>query len=130
MQVVKFQVNIILFVVTLVYPLRFFSVGYEEYFDIEQIDDFIMVNRILNDSELKSLEKIIKNSINKIIDSFSSIKITYDEAIIEYIYKKISNDTGFSNLKLILDDLFLKKITDSVFENKTKVNITLGTIKI
>ena len=48
--------------VTLVYPLRFFSVGYEEYFDIEQIDDFLLVNRILNDSELERLEKIIKNS--------------------------------------------------------------------
>ena len=35
--------------VTLVYPLRFFSVGYEEYFDIKDIDDFVLVNRILND---------------------------------------------------------------------------------
>ena len=95
-----------------------------------ELEKLVSTSICLTKPDEKNTKKIIKNSINKIIDSFSSIKITYDEAIIEYIYKKISNDTGFSNLKLILDDLFLKKITDSVFENKTKVNITLGTIKI
>ncbi len=95
-----------------------------------ELEKLVSTSICLTKPDEQNTKKIIKNSINKIIDSFSSIKITYDEAIIEYIYKKISNDTGFSNLKLILDDLFLKKITDSVFENKNKVNITLGTIKI
>lgn len=48
--------------VTLVYPLRFFSTGYEEYFDINDIDDFVLINRILTDSDLDKLEVILKNS--------------------------------------------------------------------
>ena len=48
--------------VTLVYPLIFFSVGYEEYFDIKDIDDFVLVNRILNDEELNNFEEILVSS--------------------------------------------------------------------
>lgn len=48
--------------VTLVYPLRFFSTGYEDYFDIENIDDFVLINRMLTDSDLDKLEVILKNS--------------------------------------------------------------------
>ena len=48
--------------VTLVYPLRFFSTGYEEYFDISDIDDFVLINRILTDSDLDKLEVMLKNS--------------------------------------------------------------------
>ena len=48
--------------VTLVYPLRFFSVGYEEYFDIKDIDDFVLVNRILNDDEINKLEETLLSS--------------------------------------------------------------------
>ncbi len=48
--------------VTLVYPLRFFSTGYEEYFDIDEIDEFVLINRILTSKELDSLDVILKNS--------------------------------------------------------------------
>ena len=48
--------------VTKVYPLRFFSVGYNEYFDISEIDDFCLINRILTDDDLDKLDNILKNS--------------------------------------------------------------------
>lgn len=48
--------------VTLVYPLKFFCVGYDTYFDIDDIDDFVLVNRILTDKDLIYLKKILKNS--------------------------------------------------------------------
>ncbi len=70
--------------VTLVYPLRFFSTGYEEYFDINDIDEFALVNRILTDKELDTLEEILKNSHIKgiifddlgIIDVIKNLDIT------------------------------------------------------
>lgn len=48
--------------ITLVFPLKDFCVGYEYYFEIEEIEDFVLVNRILNDEELNKLEVILKNS--------------------------------------------------------------------
>ena len=48
--------------INLLYPLRSFCVGYEEEFDITEIDDFILVNRLLNDSELDELSNILKNA--------------------------------------------------------------------
>ncbi len=70
--------------VTLVYPLRFFSTGYEEYFDISDIDDFVLINRILTDSDLDKLEVMLKNSHVKgiifddlgILDVIKNLNIT------------------------------------------------------
>ena len=70
--------------IRLVYPLKSFCVGYELEFDIEQIDDFVLVNRILDDNDLDLLEDILKNSNIKgivfddlgIIDVVKSMDIT------------------------------------------------------
>ena len=70
--------------VTLVYPLRFFSTGYLEYFDIDDIDEFVLINRILSDKELDELEYILINSHVKgiifedlgIIDVIKNLNIT------------------------------------------------------
>lgn len=48
--------------ITLVFPLKDFCVGYENYYEIEEINDYVLVNRILNDEELDKLEVILKNS--------------------------------------------------------------------
>lgn len=70
--------------VTLVYPLRFFSTGYLEYFDIDDIDEFVLINRILSDKELDKLENILINSHVKgiifedlgIIDVIKNLNLT------------------------------------------------------
>ena len=41
--------------IRLAYPLKSFCVGYEVEFDIEKVDDFVLVNRILDDSDLDKL---------------------------------------------------------------------------
>lgn len=66
--------------VTLVYPLRFFSTGYEEYFDINDIDDFVLINRILTDSDLDKLEVMLKNSHIKgiIFDDLGMLDVIKD----------------------------------------------------
>lgn len=48
--------------ITLAYPLKSFCVGYENEFAISEIDDFVLVNRILDDNDLNKLEALLKNS--------------------------------------------------------------------
>ena len=66
--------------IRLVYPLKSFCVGYDVEFDIEQIDDFVLVNRILDDSDLDKLEDVLKLShINGIVfDDLGIIDIVKD----------------------------------------------------
>ena len=123
--------------VTLVYPLRFFSVGYEEYFDIEQIDDFLLVNRILNDSELERLEKIIKNSNIKGImcDDLGIIDIVKDMNITKILMlDHIANNSESINCYLeyvdsivVSSDLSEEEIRNIVQNvNKSVVIYTFG----
>ena len=70
--------------VTLVYPLKSFCVGYTDYFDILEIDDYVLVNRILDDNDLDKLESILNSSNIKgivfddlgIIDIVANLNIT------------------------------------------------------
>lgn len=47
--------------IELLYPLKSFCVGYDLEFDIDEIDGFILVNRLLDDNELEKLKKILDN---------------------------------------------------------------------
>ena len=70
--------------VTLVYPLKSFCVGFTDYFDILEIDDYVLVNRILDDNDLDKLESILNSSNIKgivfddlgIIDIVANLDIT------------------------------------------------------
>lgn len=48
--------------ITLLYPLKSYCTGYKLEFEIEEIDDFVLVNRLLNDEELDNLKRILKKS--------------------------------------------------------------------
>lgn len=48
--------------VSLVFPLKSFCVGYELEFSIEEIHDYVLVNRILTDDDLNTLDGILKTS--------------------------------------------------------------------
>ena len=70
--------------VTLVYPLKSFCVGFTDYFDISEIDDYVLVNRILDDNDIDKLESILNSSNIKgivfddlgIIDIVANLDIT------------------------------------------------------
>ena len=70
--------------ITLVYPLKSFCVGYEVEFYISEIDDYVLVNRILDDNDLDKLESILNSSNIKgivfddlgIIDIVANLDIT------------------------------------------------------
>lgn len=95
-----------------------------------ELEKLVSISICLTNPNEEDTKKIIRNNINKIINNFPYVNITYDEKIVDYIYEKISCDSDFSNLKMILDDLFLKKVVDSILENKTRVDITCDTIKL
>lgn len=89
--------------VTLVYPLRFFSVGYENTFDIEIIDDFVLVNRLLNDEDIDKLSKILSSSHIKgiIFDDLGIIDIVKDMNITKILLlDHISNSSLSVNIYL------------------------------
>lgn len=66
-----------------VYPLKSFCVGYDTYFSIEEIYDFVLVNRILNDEELDELERILKGSSIRgiLFDDLGVLEIVADMPI-------------------------------------------------
>ena len=66
--------------VAFVYPLKSFCVGYDVEFDIKEITDCVLVNRILDDSDLDKLEQVLKSShINGIVfDDLGIIDIVKD----------------------------------------------------
>ena len=123
--------------VTLVYPLRFFSVGYEEYFDIKDIDDFVLVNRILNDEELNNFEEILVSSDVKgiMFDDLGILDIVKDMDITKIlILDHISNNTSSINSYLeyvdsivVSSDLSEEEIRNIVKNvNKSVVIYTFG----
>lgn len=48
--------------IKLLYPLKSFCVGYELEFPIDEIDDYCLINRILEDKDLDELEILLKSS--------------------------------------------------------------------
>lgn len=66
--------------VDLLYPLKSFCVGYEIEFSIDEIDGYILVNRILEDKDLNLLEKLLANSKAKgiVFDDLGIIEIVKD----------------------------------------------------
>ena len=123
--------------VTLVYPLRFFSVGYEEYFDIKDIDDFVLVNRILNDEELNNFEEILVSSDVKgimfddlgILDIVKDMNIT-KILILDYISNNISSINSYLEYVdsiVVSSDLSEEEIRNIVKNvNKSVVIYTFG----
>lgn len=66
--------------ITFLYPLKSFCIGFDTYFEIDKIDDFVLINRILNDDELDLLTKLLKNSKIKgiVFDDLGILEIVND----------------------------------------------------
>ena len=126
--------------IELLYPLKSFCVGYDLEFTIDKIDDFVLVNRILDDFDLDKLENILCNANIKgivfddlgIIDIVSNLNIkkillldhlaTNVRSInyyLEYVDSiVVSNDLTEDEIKYILDNAN-KKLVVNVFGLKT-----------
>lgn len=63
--------------ITLLYPLKDYSIGYEKYYNIKDIDGFCLINRLLTDSDIDKLEKILLDSNIKgiVFDDLGLIEI-------------------------------------------------------
>ena len=112
--------------IRLLYPLKSFCVGYPNYFDIEEIDDFCLVNRILTNEDIIKLNKVLHNSKIKgiVFDDLGILDIIKDMNItkillldhlatnslsinyyLEYVDSVIvSNDLTKEEIKYILDN--------------------------
>lgn len=65
---------------TFLYPLKDYCVGYDYTFDIEDINDFVLVNRLLEDSEIDKLSLLLHNSNVKgiVFDDLGIIDVIKD----------------------------------------------------
>lgn len=126
--------------ITLLYPLKDYSIGYTYYFNINDIDDYVLINRILTDSDLDKLNNILHESNIKgivfddlgILDIIKDMNITkillldhiacnYESInyYLEYVDSVVvSNDLTKDEIKEILDKSN-KKLVVNVFGLKT-----------
>lgn len=74
--------------ITLLYPLKSFCVGYDIEFEIDEINDFVLVNRILNNTEMDKLEVILKASHIKgiVFDDLGVLEIIKGLDIVKILY--------------------------------------------
>lgn len=73
--------------ITLLYPLKSFCVGYNEEFPISEIDDYVFINRILDDNDLDELQNILSNSHIKgiVFDDLGIIDVVKDLDIVKIL---------------------------------------------
>ncbi len=66
--------------ISFLYPLKSFCVGYTNYYDVEDIDDYVLVNRLLEEDELEQLSLILKKANIKgiVFDDLGIIERTKD----------------------------------------------------
>ena len=121
------------------YPLKSFCCGYSTEFSIEEIDDFVLVNRILDDSDLDKLEEILKNAkINGIVfDDLGILDIVKDMKIKKILLlDHISNNSvsinyylDYADSVVVSSDISEKEIEYIVGHAKRKVVLPVFGLK-
>lgn len=81
----------------------------------------VMINLSRPDDD--TVKRIIKDNILKVINKYSSIKINYNKSLIDYIFNKISNDDGLSNIDTLVENEFEIKIVDAILDDKKSIYI-------
>lgn len=115
--------------ISLLFPLKGFCVGYNEEFDIDEISDFCLVNRILEDKDIDTLEKILKKSKIKgiVFDDLGIIEIIKDMNITKILLlDHLAASTPSINYYLEYVDSVI--VSNDLTENEIR-NITNNAIK-
>lgn len=108
--------------VEFLYPLKSFCVGYNLEFSIEEIDGYILVNRILEDKDLDILEKLLANSKAKgiVFDDLGVIEIVKDLPMIKIFlldhiatnYESINYYLEYVDSVIVSNDLTKEEINE------------------
>ncbi len=119
-------------------PLKGFSVGFDKYFEIEEINKYstiynisVIINKFLHSEDLKELKKIIKgfkNVKNFYIEDFAISNLIDKEKIVLFPNHIISNYYGINYLKslsfknvVISNELTIDELKE--IKNNTTSNI-------
>ncbi len=73
-----------------------------------------------------TIKKIIKERFKKIIKKYDTIKVKYDDNVINYIFDKLSLGNGLSNLDFLIENEFEIKIIDAILNNQDNVTIDIN----
>ena len=116
--------------ITLLYPLKSYTVGYPITFDIKDIDGFVLINRILDDFDLDELDTILheKNNIKGIVfDDLGILDIVSDLNITKILLiNHYANNTRSINYYLEYVDSVV--VSSDITEEEIK-EIVKNTIK-
>jgi len=115
--------------IILLYPLKDFCVGYDITFEIEEIDDFVLINRLLTNNDLNKLKEILKNTKIKgiIFDDLGVLEIIKDLKITKILsLNHLSNNVisinhylNYVDSVIISNDITLDEI-DFILKNSVK----------
>lgn len=125
--------------ITLLYPLKNYTVGYTVDFNIDEINGYCLVNRILTDSELDKLDTILHNSNIKgiVFDDLGIIDIIKDLDIKKILMldhlatntKSINYYLEYVDSVIVSNDLALSEIKDIVNNTKRSVVVNVFGLK-
>ena len=110
--------------VEFLYPLKSFCVGYNLEFSIDEIDGYILVNRILEDKDIDIIEKLLANSKAKgiVFDDLGVIEIVKDLPMIKILlldhiatnYESINYYLEYVDSVVVSNDLTEEEIRNIV----------------
>lgn len=125
--------------ITLLYPLKSFCIGYDYEFSIEEIDDFVLVNRILDDVELDQLQDVLRNASIKgiVFDDLGILEIVKDMDIVKILLldhiatnvKSINYYLDYVDSVVVSSDLAKEEIEYIVRYAKKAVVLTVFELK-
>ena len=70
----------------------------------------------------KNKERMVFESINKITTKYRSIKITYNDNLINYFVESLDKKKNM-NINKIIEEEFESKIIDAIINNKNEIYI-------
>ena len=115
--------------ITLLFPLKSFCIGYNTTFAIEDIDDFCLINRILDDTDINKLDEILHNSKIKgiVFDDLGIIDVIKDMNITKILLldhlatntKSINYYLEYVDSVIVSNDLTKEEI-ENIINNSNK----------
>ena len=126
--------------IDLLYPLKSYTVGYPLTFQVEDIDGFVLINRILDDFDLDKLDRILhqKNKIKGIVfDDLGILDIVSDLNITKILLiNHYGNNTRSINYYLdyvdsvvVSNDITKEEIENIVKNAKKRVVVSVFGMK-
>lgn len=121
------------------FPLKDYCVGYEEFYDINEItDNYVFINRILDNKSLDDLENVLKNNTDikgivfedfGILEIINKLNLNVEKILYQSHfstnYESINNNLEFVDSVIVSTDLTKEEIELILKNSKKELTIVL-----